>query len=71
MDQFHEGNDEKGDEDVELGLNKTLDEVRYVMYDIFQGNDEKSKYENEVNPELEFTKGNASDVLQKMVMLTL
>ncbi|CAI9281383.1 unnamed protein product [Lactuca saligna] len=71
MDQFHEGNDEKCNEDVELGMNKTLDEVRDVMYDIFQGNDEKNEYENEDNLELEFTKGNASDILPKMLRIDI
>nr|KAJ0187152.1 hypothetical protein LSAT_V11C900491060 [Lactuca sativa] len=68
---IHHANDEKGVEDVEPDLTKIVDEVEDAMDAILKGTDEKSQYENEGNPEPEFTEGNASDVLPEMVMLDL
>ncbi|CAH1438013.1 unnamed protein product [Lactuca virosa] len=64
-------NDDRGVEDVEPDLTKTLDEVEDAMDAILKGIDQKSQSENEDNPEPEFTEGNASDVLPEMVMLDL
>ncbi|CAH1439040.1 unnamed protein product [Lactuca virosa] len=64
-------NDDRGVEDVEPDLTKTLDEVEDAMDAILTGIDQKSQSENEDNLEPEFTEENASDVLPEMVMLDL
>nr|KAJ0216781.1 hypothetical protein LSAT_V11C300118440 [Lactuca sativa] len=61
-----QGNNDKGVEDVEPKLTKTFDEVGDAMDGILKGTDEKSHYENEGNPEPEFTEGNTSNVLPEM-----
>nr|KAJ0186467.1 hypothetical protein LSAT_V11C900488690 [Lactuca sativa] len=71
MDAILHSNDDKGVEDVEPDLTKTLDEVGDAMDAILKGTDEKSPYKNKGNPEPEFTEGNASDVLPEMVKLDL
>nr|KAJ0196580.1 hypothetical protein LSAT_V11C700373430 [Lactuca sativa] len=68
---IHHANDDKGVEDVEPDLTKTLDEVEDVRDVILKVTDEKSQSENEGNPKAEFMERNTSDVLPEMVMLDL
>nr|KAJ0219035.1 hypothetical protein LSAT_V11C300129730 [Lactuca sativa] len=61
-------NYQKGD-----GLQEAMDAIIQSIHHANdeKGTDEKSQFENEGNPEPEFTEGNASDVLPEMMMLDL